>query len=71
MSNDERRTDHRPRRPVPFLLTIDGRKVLDLHAAANDASRLAPGFYFCTLDNGAKRISRKVVLTGQAEGPPA
>jgi hypothetical protein len=24
----------------------------------------APGVYFCTLDNGAKRISRKVVLTG-------
>jgi len=25
--------------------------------------RLANGVYFCTLDNGVKRISRKVVLT--------
>jgi hypothetical protein len=25
--------------------------------------RLASGIYFCTLDNGSKRISREVILT--------
>jgi hypothetical protein len=28
------------------LLSLDGRKVLDLHAGPNDVSRLAPGIYF-------------------------
>jgi hypothetical protein len=33
--------------------------------SGTDASgrHLANGVYFCTLDNGAERISRKVVLT--------
>ena len=29
------------------LLDVSGRKVLDLHAGANDVSGLAPGVYFC------------------------
>ena len=29
----------------------------------NHGRRLANGIYFYTLDNGAKRVSRKVVLT--------
>jgi hypothetical protein len=34
------------------------------HAAEVRTSAALPaGVYFCTLDNGAKKISRKVVLT--------
>jgi hypothetical protein len=29
-----------------YLLSVSGRKVLDLHSGANDVSRLAPGVYF-------------------------
>ena len=45
------------------LVDVTGRRVMDLLSGANDVSRLAPGVYFYALDNGAKRISRKVVLT--------
>jgi hypothetical protein len=45
------------------LLDASGRRALDLHAGANDVSRLAPGVYFCVLESGGNRISRKVVLT--------
>jgi hypothetical protein len=41
------------------LLSIDGRKVLDLHAGANDVSALAPGVYFVRLSAGS------VVSTGR------
>jgi hypothetical protein len=32
--------------PPSSLLSIDGRKVADLHAGSNDVSRLSPGIYF-------------------------
>jgi hypothetical protein len=32
--------------PPSSLLSIDGRKVLDLHSGANDVSLLCPGVYF-------------------------
>jgi hypothetical protein len=46
----------------PELVDATGRTVAELHAGANDVSRLAPGVYFVNLDAGDKRISRKVVL---------
>jgi hypothetical protein len=33
--------------PPSSLLSIDGRKVLELHSGANDVSRLSAGVYFC------------------------
>jgi hypothetical protein len=39
------------------LLDISGRKVLDLHAGANDVSRLSPGVYFVRAEPLA--VSRK------------
>jgi hypothetical protein len=52
--------------PHSSLLSIDGRKVLDLRAGANDVSRLAPGVYFVRPTSGSGRDpSRitKVVIT--------
>jgi YVTN family beta-propeller protein len=49
--------------PRPVLLDISGRKVMDLAPGANDVRALAPGVYFCTLDDGTRRSIRKVVLT--------
>jgi hypothetical protein len=50
------------------LLDVSGRKVLDLHAGANDVSHLAPGVYFVRqLPAVSRKPSavgvRKVVLT--------
>ena len=48
------------------LLSTDGRMVADLHAGANDVSRLSPGIYFVRSALGVQReASRvaKVVLT--------
>jgi photosystem II stability/assembly factor-like uncharacterized protein len=48
------------------LLSIDGRKVLDLHSGANDVSYLAPGVYFISQEPQAAshkpQAVRKVVL---------
>jgi len=41
--------------PRPTLLDAAGRKVLALHAGANDVSHLAPGVYFVRLALGVKR----------------
>jgi len=50
--------------PLSFLLSVDGRKVLDLHAGPNDVSRLAPGVYFVRMVNDEWRMNgSKVVLT--------
>jgi hypothetical protein len=46
-----------------ILLDAAGRKVMDLQSGANDVSGLAPGVYFCTLDDGPAKTVRKVVLT--------
>jgi hypothetical protein len=46
--------------PRPVLLSVDGRRVLDLHAGANDVRALAPGVYFV---KGRQAIVRRVVLT--------
>jgi len=42
--------------PKPALLDISGRKVLDLHAGANDVSGLTPGVYFLTEDGGRSTV---------------
>jgi hypothetical protein len=53
--------------PHSSLLTIDGRKVLDLHTGANDVRSLSPGVYF--VRSGLSAASRepsavtKVVIT--------
>jgi aminopeptidase N len=47
--------------PKAVLLDVSGRKVLDLHAGANDVSGLCPGIYF-VLEAQARAV-RKVVLT--------
>jgi hypothetical protein len=45
------------------LLSIDGRKVLALHAGANDVSRLGPGVYFVRDARIQAQAVRKVVIT--------
>jgi hypothetical protein len=49
------------------LLDVGGRKVLDLHAGANDVRGLAPGVYFIRQVPGTRGEglgeTRKVVLT--------
>jgi hypothetical protein len=58
-----------PSLPTPDcpLLSVDGRKVAELHAGANDVSHLAPGVYFIrgpkTEDGRPAAAVRKVVLT--------
>ena len=49
--------------PSSSLLSIDGRKVLDLHAGPNDISRLAPGVYFVhsTLDIRHSAITKVLI----------
>jgi len=53
--------------PHSSLLSIDGRKVLDLHTGANDVSRLSPGVYFVRseLSAASRRPSavQKVIIT--------
>ena len=44
-----------------WLLDAAGRKVMDLHAGANDVSGLAPGLYFVR-DAQAQAV-RKVIVT--------
>jgi photosystem II stability/assembly factor-like uncharacterized protein len=46
--------------PQPLLLDITGRKSIDLHAGANDVSRLLPGVYF--VSRGSAMTTTKVVL---------
>jgi len=50
------------------LLDISGRKVLELHAGANDVRGLAPGVYFLRSEpsavSGQPSAVRKVVVTG-------
>jgi YVTN family beta-propeller protein len=52
--------------PPSSLLSTDGRKVLNLHPGANDASGLAPGVYFVREGSGtrgqASGRTRKVVI---------
>ncbi|OYD15942.1 hypothetical protein CH330_04245 [candidate division WOR-3 bacterium JGI_Cruoil_03_51_56] len=43
-----------------MLLDITGRKVMELHAGANDIRHLAPGVYF--IRNEATAKSAKVVI---------
>ena len=49
------------------LMDVSGRKVLDLHAGANDVRALAPGVYFLrrpkTADGRPDAVVRKVVIT--------
>ena len=48
------------------ILTPEGKDVVILDASGSQVINdrlLSPGVYFCTLEDGAKRISRKVVLT--------
>lgn len=45
--------------PPSYLLSVDGRKVLDLRAGSNDVSRLAPGVYFA---RDAGRLARVVLV---------
>jgi len=46
------------------LLSIDGRKVLDLRPGPNDVSHLTPGVYFLRPTDGGKRSAfRKVLVT--------
>jgi hypothetical protein len=46
------------------LLDIAGRKVMDLHAGANDVRALAPGVYFVRPARGEGRMANtKVVIT--------
>ena len=52
--------------PRSFLLSVDGRKVLDLRPGPNDVSRLSPGVYFVRQASGVERAASsvtKVVLT--------
>jgi hypothetical protein len=49
--------------PKTVLLDISGRKVLDLKPGPNDASRLAVGVYFVSLDTPAGIETRKLTVT--------
>jgi flagellar hook assembly protein FlgD len=44
-------------------LVRPGAHVTAWDGSDNRCRRLAAGIYFCTLDNGTRRISRKLVLT--------
>lgn len=55
-----------PREPNAMLLDLSGRRVIDLHAGANDVSTLAPGVYFVCPASGGKRgaaSTAKVLIT--------
>jgi hypothetical protein len=43
------------------LLSIDGRKVLDLHPGANDVRSLAPGVYFLRQASSMMRDASSVI----------
>jgi hypothetical protein len=51
--------------PPSSLLSIDGRKVLDLEPGTNDVSRLSPGVYFVrqAQAQAQAQATRKVVIT--------
>jgi hypothetical protein len=51
--------------PHASLLSIDGRKVLDLYAGANDISRLAPGVYFVQTTTGTRHASTLRVVVAR------
>jgi hypothetical protein len=44
------------------LLDIGGRKMMRLHAGANDVSRLAPGVYFIRADAGGRALTVPVTV---------
>ena len=46
-----------------LVRTLSGSLNLKWDGTDSEGRRLPAGIYFCTLDNGAKRISRKLVLT--------
>jgi|GEM_PF-5795162 len=48
--------------PRTVLIDISGRKVLDLHAGANDVSHLSPGVYFVRRAQAQAQAVRKVVI---------
>ena len=56
-----------PLSPHFSLLSVDGRKVLDLSPGANDVSRLSPGVYFIKEGLGTRGEgpgkTQKVVVT--------
>jgi hypothetical protein len=47
--------------PHSSLLSIDGRKVLDLREGANDLRSLAPGIYFYRLETDNPTLTRKAI----------
>lgn len=47
------------------LLDVDGRKVLNLHAGANDISALSPGVYFVRMLSGEGRMANSKVVVAQ------
>jgi hypothetical protein len=44
------------------LLSIDGRKVLDLEVGANDVSHFAPGVYFVTVHDARCTVNAHKVI---------
>ncbi|MBM3314914.1 hypothetical protein FJY71_03615 [candidate division WOR-3 bacterium] len=53
-----------PRRDMPVLLDVTGRKGADLKAGSNDIRHLPPGVYFVRMADGDGRMaSSKVVVT--------
>jgi hypothetical protein len=53
LPHDGTRSEFAEPNSVMSLLDISGRKVLDLHAGANDVSRVAPGVYFIRSERSA------------------
>jgi hypothetical protein len=51
--------------PPSSLLSIDGRKVLDLQPGANDISHLSPGVYFLRMANGEGRVANSKVVVAE------
>jgi hypothetical protein len=47
----------------PVQTIAAGRRPAGRYTATWDARNVAAGIYFCTLENGESRISRKIVLT--------
>ncbi len=48
--------------PPSSLLSIDGRKVMDLKPGANDVSRLSPGVYFVRQTQAQAQAMRKLII---------
>ena len=49
--------------PPSSLLSVDGRKVMDLRPGANDVGHLSPGVYFVREAQAQAQATRKVVIT--------